>query len=366
MIRSDQTISGEETDTFNKFEKFFDVTPDLLCVAGFDGYFKRINPAVSELLGYSTEELLSRPIDDFVYHEDKKTTSNARNDLRSKIPLFNFENRYLTKKGAIVWLLWTSLPIEDEKHVYAIAKNITYKKELEEERNLNLAELTKINSDYKQLTYTSAHDLRSPVNNLLSVFELLDTSSIKDPETLEFIEILKSTSESLKQTLNEHVALLNKRNDDNAHLEKVNLNDVLNEVLLSINALVQNSQAQIRINFEALKTIHFNKAYLKSIFLNLITNAIKYSKSDLLPVISIYTEIKDGRKQLIVSDNGIGFDMEEVKGKIFGLHQKFHNHVDSNGIGLYLVYNHITNLGGNITVKSKVNQGAKFIVTFKD
>ncbi|MGO4822080.1 MULTISPECIES: PAS domain-containing sensor histidine kinase [unclassified Flavobacterium] len=366
MIRGDQKITVAVCEAFNKFEKFFDATPDLLCVAGFDGYFKRINPAVSELLGYSNDELLSRPINDFVHDDDKKSTSNARNDLRSKIPLFNFENRYLTKNGAIVWLLWTSLPIEDDQHVYAIAKNITYKKELEEERNLNLAELTKINSDYKQLTYTSAHDLRSPVNNLLSVFELLDTSTIKDSETLEFIAILKSTSESLKQTLNEHVALLNKKNDDNAHLEDVSLNAVVNEVLLSINALVQNSQAQIRINFEALKIIRFNKSYLKSIFLNLITNAIKYSKSDVLPVISIYTEIKDGRKQLIVSDNGIGFDMEKVKDKIFGLHQKFHNHVDSNGIGLYLVYNHITSLGGHITVKSKVNQGAKFIITFKD
>jgi signal transduction histidine kinase len=69
---------------------------------------------------------------------------------------------------------------------------------------------------------------------------------------------------------------------------------------------------------------------------------------------------------LIISDNGIGFEMEQVKDKIFGLHQKFHTNIDSNGIGLYLVYNHITSLGGRIRVESKINEGAKFIITFKD
>ena len=68
---------------------------------------------------------------------------------------------------------------------------------------------------------------------------------------------------------------------------------------------------------------------------------------------------------MIFSDNGIGFDMELVKDKVFGLHQKFHNHIDSKGIGLYLVNNHITSLGGKIEVESKINEGAKFIISFK-
>ncbi|WP_407306482.1 ATP-binding protein, partial [Acinetobacter sp.] len=64
--------------------------------------------------------------------------------------------------------------------------------------------------------------------------------------------------------------------------------------------------------------------------------------------------------------NGLGFDMEKVKDRIFGLHQKFHHHVDSKGIGLYLIYNHITSLGGKITVESEINKGATFVMTFKD
>lgn len=366
MIRAEENVGSANLNTLNKFEKFFDLSPDLLCIAGFDGYLKRINPAVSKLLGYTAEELMSRPINEFVYPDDQISTNLARNELRSRVSLFNFENRYVTKTGDIVWLLWTSLPIESDKLIYAIAKNITYKKELEEERNLHLAELTKINNDFKELTYTTAHDLRSPVNNLLAVFEVLDVSTISDPETLEFISILKSTTEGLKETLNDYVALLNKNNNSNEHVEELHLNESLNEVLLSIKSLIQNSEAIINVDFSRLEKINFNKAYLKSIFLNLITNSIKYAKADCSPIISIYSRNNNGNNELVISDNGIGFDMDKVKDKIFGLHQKFHTNLDSNGIGLYLVYSHITNLGGRIRVESEINEGAKFVITFKD
>lgn len=366
MIRANQQLTDTAIDSFNKFEKFFDLSADLLCVAGFDGYFKRINPAVSALLGYSQKELLERPINDFVFQEDKQATKIARDDLRKRIPLFNFENRYLTKEGAVVWLLWTSLPIEDDKQVFAIAKNITHIKELEKERNQNLADLIKINQNFKKLTYTATHDLRSPVNNLLSIFDLLDTTTVADPDTLEYIQLIEMTALNLKETLNGYVALLDKNNEINEHLEQVDFKTTLQEVITSISALIDNSQAKIVSDFTALKDVKFNSANLKSIFLNLITNAIKYSKVDTLPEITIESKMVDDKKQLIINDNGVGFDMDAVKDKIFGLHQKFHEHADSKGIGLYLVHNHITSLGGTITVDSKQNHGTSFTITFKD
>jgi signal transduction histidine kinase len=85
-----------------------------------------------------------------------------------------------------------------------------------------------------------------------------------------------------------------------------------------------------------------------------------------LPVITIYSEKINGVSQLIFQDNCLGFDMDKVKDKIFGLHQKFNQHTDSKGIGLYLVYNHITSLGGTISLESKINEGSKFIIAFKD
>lgn len=348
------------------FDNFFNISADFICIAGFDGYFKRINAAVSKLLGYTDAELYARPITDFVYTSDLKITIETREQVYKNKPLLNFENRYLTKSGEIVWLSWTSMPVESEKLVYAIAKNITHKKRIEEERNLLLANLTKINKDLKHLSYTTSHDLKSPVNNLLSVFDLIDISKINDEETLEFLSILKTTTESLGRTLKNSVEELIKKDELNAPIEALCLNESLNEVLLSLNSLIKSSKITIQINFSALPIINFNKEYLKSIFLNLITNSIKYAKPESYPSISIISKKVNGISQLIYSDNGLGFDMEKVKDKIFGLHQKFHDHIDSNGIGLYLIYNHITNLGGRIEVESKINEGVKFTISFKD
>src|SRR3970040_1160504 len=142
------------------FDNFFNISADFICIAGFDGYFKRINPAVSKALGYSEEELYANPISSFVYEPDLKITIETREQVYKNKPLLNFENRYLTKSGSIVWLSWTSMPVENEKLVYAIAKNITHKKKIEEERNILLTNLTKINKDLKHLSYKTSHDLK--------------------------------------------------------------------------------------------------------------------------------------------------------------------------------------------------------------
>jgi PAS domain S-box-containing protein len=359
------TITNTNSNDVFNLEHFFELSPDLLCVAGYDGYFKKINPTVSKTLGYTNEELFAQPIDTFVHPDDRVITSSKRENIIKDNPLLNFENRYITKSGEIVWLSWTSMPIKSAQVVFAIAKIITHKKKLEEDRNLLLGNLTKINNDLKQLTYTTSHDLRSPVSNLLSIFKLLDVSKIQDQETLEFIGMLRSATESLKDTLNSYVDILSQKDVLNVHIEELDLNECLNSVLQSLRSLVQHSNAKITVDFSAFTKVKFNKAYLESIFLNLITNSIKYVKPHDFPVISIYSKQEGGINQLIFTDEGLGFDMDKVKDKLFGFNQKFHNHIDSKGIGLYLVYNHIISLGGHITVESKINEGATFIISFK-
>lgn len=353
-------------DSIYKFEHFFELSPDLLCIAGFDGYFKRINPAVSGLLGYTNEELISKPITDFVHPDDRLITILSRESLTESNPLLNFENRYITKDGRIVWLSWTSTPVVKDKLVYGIAKNITHKKSLEEERNQHLVNLTKSHHDLKLLSYATSHDLRSPVNNLLMILSLIDPNKINDQETLQYLEFIKSSTDNLSQILNNSVDVLIQKDRLNVKIEELNLNENLNAVLGTIQSLLQNSKVIIDADFSELESIRFNKAYLESIFLNLITNSIKYSLPDTIPQISIYSKRINNTRQLVISDNGMGFDMDRVKDKVFGLHQKFHNHSDSKGIGLYLVYNHMNSLGGSITLESQVNQGAKFTLSFKD
>lgn len=345
---------------------FFESSPDFLCIAGFDGYFKMVNPALCKLLGYTKEELLSKPVNEFIYPDDRKLTSKHRDNIWEGKPLLNYENRYVSKQGKVIWFSWNSMPKKDEKLVYAIAKNITYIKKHEEERNQLLTELSKTNNKLKQLSYTNSHDLRAPISNLLAIFQLMDISHVQDPETRELIELLETSAQNLKKTLDKYVDDLKNEDTHIINLVEIDLMEVINSLKLSLDSLIYDSNATFHINLDDFKSVRFNTAYLESIFLNLITNSIKYAHPNRAPVITIKAEKQDGWKKVIFSDNGSGFDSEKQKNKVFGLNQTFHNHSDSKGIGLYLVHNHMTGLGGKITVESKVNEGTVFTLFFRD
>ncbi|WP_121353900.1 PAS domain-containing sensor histidine kinase [Flavisolibacter nicotianae] len=123
----------------------FEMTPDLVCIVSKEGYFKKINPAVSRKLHYTEAELMARPVSDFIHPDDKALTAKARAGLLESQPLLNFQNRYLTRNGNTVWLEWTSIYLPDAETVFAIAKDITPRKlsELELSENVrNLRQLT--------------------------------------------------------------------------------------------------------------------------------------------------------------------------------------------------------------------------------
>ena len=123
---------------------FFEKTPDLVCVAGKDGFFKTVNPVVIKKLGYTGHELLSKPIPEFIHPEDKKLTEKNRTALLKGRVLHNFVNQYLTKKGETVWLEWTSEYFSESELVFAIAKDITKRKQAEND----------IEEQYKKFNYS--------------------------------------------------------------------------------------------------------------------------------------------------------------------------------------------------------------------
>lgn len=348
-----------------KLDPFFDLSMDCLCIANYDGYFAKINPAFVELLGYSEEELSSKLISEFIYEEDRERTASYRKNLKNNIPLVNFENRYVCKSGKLVWLHWTSIPIENKQLIYAIAKDVTHKKKLENERVAHLSNLSEINERLKQLNYATSHDLRSPVNNLISMVDLIDLSKVDDEFTSKLLGYIRLSAEGLNISLNSYVDAFQQKNISSEKVEAVDFHIIFKKVQNSISTLTQKAGVEFLLDFSGLESILFSTAYMESIFLNFITNSIKYAQPDVLPVISIITEEKNGEKTFSYSDNGIGFDMDKVGHLIFKLNQRFHGNEDSKGVGLYLVYNHITSLGGSISVDSKVNEGATFTIKFK-
>jgi PAS domain S-box-containing protein len=109
------------------------MTPDMVCIASREGYFKKVNQSVIRKLEYTQEELFSRPIHTFIHEEDKEETARTRVELINGKPLINFQNRYISKTGKIVWMDWTSIYFPDVEVVFAIAKDVTERKEMERE-----------------------------------------------------------------------------------------------------------------------------------------------------------------------------------------------------------------------------------------
>ncbi len=112
---------------------FFDVTLDLLCIAGFDGHFKKLSPTWSSLLGWSDEELKSRPFVEFVHEDDRESTLAAAAKLGEGQEVVNFTNRYQCKDGSYRWISWNSKAVPDRQLIIAAAHDITQRREDEEE-----------------------------------------------------------------------------------------------------------------------------------------------------------------------------------------------------------------------------------------
>lgn len=136
-------MTREEYPMLDLFER----TLDLVCIVNKAGWLKKVNPAVIKTLGYSEEELFARPVSALIHPDDRESTAGRRAQLLNNIPLLNFQNRYISKAGAVVWLEWTSVYIPEKELVFAIAKDITIRKQTEIE----------IEQNYKKYKFLATH-----------------------------------------------------------------------------------------------------------------------------------------------------------------------------------------------------------------
>jgi PAS domain S-box-containing protein len=120
---------------------FFNHATDMMCVAGFDGYFKLVNPAWSRVLGWSTEEMLARPWMEFVHPDDIEATSSVGAKIVNGEILYTFENRYLCKDGSYRWLQWSSNPSKIDPSMFGVARDITEFKDSEKRISENEEQL---------------------------------------------------------------------------------------------------------------------------------------------------------------------------------------------------------------------------------
>jgi PAS domain S-box-containing protein len=112
--------------------RFMDLSLDLFCVAGFDGFFKNLNPSFEKTLGFTTKELMAKPYLEFIHADDRPATVVEKDGLAEGKVTFAFENRYLCKDGSYKWLLWNAVSVSEQEAIYAVARDITERKQAEE------------------------------------------------------------------------------------------------------------------------------------------------------------------------------------------------------------------------------------------
>lgn len=134
---NDITSWKKAEDSLKTSNRIFNHSLDMLCIAGFDGYFKVLNPAWSRTLGYSTEELLAKPWNDFVHPDDIESTNSIKSKIIDGQEVYQFENRYICMDGTVKWLAWNSFSYPDENIMFGVARDITERKKIEEELETN-------------------------------------------------------------------------------------------------------------------------------------------------------------------------------------------------------------------------------------
>lgn len=131
--------------------RFFSLSIDMLCIARFDGHFNRLSAAWETTLGFSREELQSRPMFEFVHPDDRQRSVEQNRKVKAGEPAIGFENRYLCKDGSYRWLLWNASADLETQLIYSVARDITERKQAEEQRDRLVHELQAALTDVNQL-----------------------------------------------------------------------------------------------------------------------------------------------------------------------------------------------------------------------
>lgn len=334
-------MTNEQYPMLDLFER----TLDLVCIVDKAGWFKKVNPAVVRTLGYSEEELFSRPVSELIHPDDRKITASRRKNLLNNIPLLNFQNRYISKTGAVIWLEWTSIYIPEKEIVFAIAKEISKRKEVEIEIEQNYEKYRRLAAHFKHHVEKDrqffAMELHEELAQLAAVVKM-DLEWITTQEHL----LDETTKKRLEHGLSTSQLLIDKIRKlsysvSAADIKEFGLDVVLHSLcrefssITGIPCLYTSTFKETDLGYEA-------KLDLLRICQEALLNVMQHAEAT---EVTITLQAEDSTVELLISDNGKGFDQESQEN--FGL-QNMHGRVAS--------------INGILSIESKKRKGTKISV----
>jgi PAS domain S-box-containing protein len=337
------------------------------------GSMEWANESFTALTGYTLAEMAGlKPGEQILDAPEtgEQTVAWIKSRLRQGLP-FTADVVLRNKKGEKRWFTADATPVPGsspaERKTYVILTDISQRKEAEDKLQQQAEELFRHNRDLQQFTYIVSHNLRAPVANAVGFATLLQGLSKEAPAFEEIRDKLHESVQRLDTVIKDLNTILSVRDKTLAgERQPVLIAAVCQQVKAGLQQSLQEAGGHLELDLDADASLDANKAYLYSIFYNLLNNAIKYRAENgplQIKITSAYSS--QGELVVAVTDNGAGMDLNRVGPDLFKLYKRFNSSKEGKGMGLFLVKTQVEALGGRIEVSSQPDQGTTFTLYFK-
>jgi signal transduction histidine kinase/ligand-binding sensor domain-containing protein len=238
-------------------------------------------------------------------------------------------------------------------------------KERTSELSRSHQELMEHNVQLEQFAFMTAHNLRAPVARLIGLTALFNHKQLSDPVNSEVIQFIHESAKNLDEIIRDIATILRVKKSLSEKMEPVLMSPVLQKVLVSFQQEIHSKKIAVYNKVESNTTVLGIEPYVYSVIYNIISNTIKYSDERKQAQITIESSDQNGVVKLIFKDNGIGFDSNQYREKLFKPFSRLNATVDGKGLGLYLIKIEMESMHGNVEIESKPNIGTTTTLTFQ-
>ena len=282
---------------------------------------------------------------------------------------YTFEHRIICNNGTTRHLssIMGDVTRDSNNKVVCIkgtTQDITDRKNAEIELNKSFNIVTEQNKRLLNFSYIVSHNLRSHTSNITSLLTLLEEEDTKEGQE-NLMNHIRNVSDLLNETMINLNDVVSIQKNINLIIEPLSLRAYVEKAIEILSEQIVLKNAMVHNNIQHDVIVNYNPAYLESIVLNFISNAIKYSHPERKPIISLECFEEDNFRVFQIKDNGQGIDLEKYREKLFGMYKTFHGNKDARGIGLFICKNQIETMGGKIEVESELGVGTIFKIYIK-